>query len=96
MELKIFYGIRKTTKAATIAEALEAIEGGRNVLNVVVLSPNASDSGNQESHTEEVLTESIVEIYKPAGKLEIEDLKSDDKVEVPLPTRIKRRRQELP
>ena len=34
------------TKAATIAEAHEAIEGSRNVVNVVVLPRNARDSVN--------------------------------------------------
>ena len=51
-EPKVFYGIRKMTKVATIAEAQEAIEGARNVVNVVLLPPNAGDSGNQESDTE--------------------------------------------
>ena len=79
MEPKVFYGIRKTTRVATIAEAHEAIEGARNVVNVVVLPPNAGDSDNQESDTEEVLAESMEEIYEPAGELEIEEnLVSDD------------------
>ena len=55
MEPKVFYGIRKTTRLATISEAHEAIEGARNVVNVVLLPPNAGDFGNQESDTEEVL-----------------------------------------
>ena len=97
MEPKVFFGIRKTTRVATIAEAHEAIEGARNVVNVVLLPPNAGDSGNQESDTEEVLAESMKEIYKPAGELEIEEnLASDDDVEPLLPPRSKRRRQELP
>ena len=90
-ESKVFYGKRKTTGVATIAEAYEVIKGSRNV---VVLPPNARDSGNQYSNIKEVSAESIEEIYEPAGELEIEeDLKSDDKVELPFPTRTKRRRQ---
>ena len=86
MEPKIFYGIRKMTRVATIAETREAIEGARNVVNVVLLSPNAGDSGNQESGTEEVLAESIEEICKPARELEIEENhESDDEVELLLP-----------
>ena len=91
-ESKVFYGVSKTTRVATIAEAHKAIKGSRNVVNVVVLPPNAGDSGNQDSDTEEVSAKSIDEIYKPGGKLEIEeDLESDDQAELPLPTRIKRR-----
>ena len=58
--------------------------------------PNAGDSGNQESDTEEVLAESMEEIYKPAGELEIEEnLESDDEVKPLLPI-CSKRRQELP
>ena len=97
MESKVFYGIRKTTRVATIAEAHEAIEDARNVVNVVVLPPNAGDSDNQESDTEEVLAESMEEIYELAGELEIEEnLVSDDDVESLFPLRTKRIRQELP
>ena len=43
------------------------------------------------------LAESMEETYKPARELEIEEnLASDDEVELLLPTRSKRRRQELP
>ena len=97
MEPKVFYGIRKTTRVATISEAHEAIEGARNVVNVILLPPNAGDFGNQESDTEEVLAESIKKIYEPAGELEIEEnLANDDEVEPLLPICSKRRRQELP
>ena len=97
MELKVFHGIRKTTRVATIAEVHEAIEGARNVVNVIVLPANAGNKGNQERDTEEVSTESLEEIYEPAGELEIEkDLESDYKVELLLPTHTKRRQQELP
>ena len=52
-EFKVFYGVRKTTRAATIAEAHEAIKYSRNVVvNVVPLPPNVGDPGNQESDTE--------------------------------------------
>ena len=97
MKPKVFYGIRKTTRIATIAEAHGAIKGARNVVNVILLPPNAGDFGNQGSDTEEVLAESMEEIYEPAGELEIEEnLESDDKVEPLLPICSKQRRQELP
>ena len=73
-ESKVFYGVRKTTRVASIAEGHQAIKGSRNVVNVVVLPPNAGDSGNQDSVTEEVLGESIEEIYEAAGELEIEEV----------------------
>ena len=90
MEPKFFYGIRKTTKVATIAEAHEAFQGARNVVHIVLLPLNADDSGNQKSDTKEVLAESIKEIYEPAGELEIEEnLESHNKVEPLLPPRSK-------
>ena len=89
---KVFYGVRKTIRVATIAEAHETIKGSRNV---VALPPNAGDPGNQDSDTEEVSAENIEEMYRPGGELEIEeDLESDDKAELPLPTSTKRRRQD--
>ena len=92
MEPKVFYGVRKITRVATIAETHEAINGARNVVNIVVLPPNAGDSFYQESGSEEVSTESMEEIFKPVGELEIEeDLETDNEVELSLPTRIKRR-----
>ena len=39
MELKVFYGIRKTTRVAIIADVHEAIEVARNIVNVIVLPP---------------------------------------------------------
>ena len=88
---------KKTTRVATIAEAHEAIKCARNVVNVVALPPNAGDSFYQESGSEEVSTESMEEIFKPVGELEIEeDLETDNEVELTLPTLTKRRRQELP
>ena len=92
MEHKGFYGVRKTTRVPTIAKAHETIKDERNVVNIVVLPPNAGDSCNQESGSEEVSTESMEEIFKPVGELEIEeDLEADNEVELILPTRIKRR-----
>ena len=89
-EFKVFYGVRKTTRVATIAEAHEAIKGSRNV---VVLPPNAGDPGNQDSDTEAVSAESIEEIYEPAGELAIEDFESDDEAELSL---AERRSQQIP
>ena len=72
-EFKIFYSVGKTTRVATIAEALEAIKGSRNIVNVVVLPPNAGDSSDQDSDTKQVSAKSIEEIYEPARELEIEE-----------------------
>ena len=36
MEPKVFYGERKTKSVAAIAEVHKAIEGAKNVINVVV------------------------------------------------------------
>ena len=72
-ESKVFYGVRKTTRVVTTAETHEAIKGSRNVVNVVVLPPNAGDSGYQDSDAEEVSAEGIEEIYEPARELEIEE-----------------------
>ena len=75
-----------------MAEGHKAIEGTRNVVNIIVLPLNASDSGNQESDTEEVSAKSIEEIYEPPRELKIEEnLESDNGVELPLPTHTKRR-----
>ena len=57
MEPKVFYGVKKTTRVANMAEAHEAIKGSRNVVSDVVLPPNAGDSGNRESDTKEALAE---------------------------------------
>ena len=73
MELKVFYEIRTIKRVATIAEAHEAIEGARNVVNAVLLPSNAGDFGNQESDTEEVSAKSMEEIYELAGGLKIEE-----------------------
>ena len=91
-EFKVFYGVRKTTRVAAIAEAHEAIKGLRNVVNVVVLPPNAGDPGNQDSDTAEVSAESIEEIYEPSVEFEIEeDLESDDETQLPLPNKYQKK-----
>ena len=64
------------------------------MVNAVALPPIAGDPGNHDSDTEQVSAESIEEIYKPAGGLEIEDLESDDEAELPMSTSTKRRRQD--
>ena len=80
MELQFFYAVRKTTRLATIAEAHEAIEGSRNVVNNVLLPPNADDFGYQKNNTNLVTTESLEIIYKPAEELEIEELLETSKL----------------
>ena len=52
----------------------------------VVLPPEAGDSGSQESDVEDV-ADSMEEIFKPAGELEVEeDFESDEESEIALPS----------
>lgn len=65
-------GERKVTREATLAEVYKTVENARNVLNVVVLPPEAGDSGIQESDVEDV-AEGREEMVEPSGKLEVEE-----------------------
>ena len=65
----------------------------KNVANVVVLLPEAGDSGRQESDVEDV-ADSMEKIFEPAGKLEVEeDFESNEKSEMALPST---RKKEFP
>ena len=55
-----------------MAEVNETIENAKNVVNVVVLPPEAGDSGSQESNVEDV-ADSMEEIFEPARELEVEE-----------------------
>ena len=49
MDTRTFYGARKVTHVSTLAEVNETIENAKHVVNVVVLAPEAGDSGSQET-----------------------------------------------
>ena len=72
MDTTAFYGARKVTHLSTLVEVNKTIEIAKNVVNVVVLSPEAGDSGSQESDVEDV-ADSMEEIFQPAGELEVEE-----------------------
>ena len=76
-----------------LAEVNETIENTKNVVNVVVLPPEAGDSGNHESDVEDV-ADSMEEIFEPAGELEVkEDFENDEESEVTL---LSTRKKEFP
>ena len=83
---RAFYGARKVTHVSTLAEVNETLENAKNVVNVVVLPPEAGDFGSQESNVEDV-AESLEEIFEPAGELKVEeDFESNEKSETTLPS----------
>ena len=56
----------------------------KHVVNVVVLPPEAGDSGSQESDVEDV-DDSMEKNFEPAGELELEeDFESDKELEMAL------------
>ena len=57
MDARSFYGTRRATKATTIAEAYDAIQNNKNVLNVVVLPPISSDLGSKENDCQNVISD---------------------------------------
>ena len=65
---RAFYGVRKAIHVSTLAEVNETIENAKNVVNIVVLPPEAGDSGSQESNVEDV-ADSLEEIFDIAGNL---------------------------
>ena len=79
MNVRCFYENIKTT----VAEKQNYIEeqiNSRNVVNVVVLPPEAGDRGDQESDKEEVPEDKEKE-YEPAGQLEIKENDADEEKE---------------
>ena len=86
MDTRAFYGARKATHVSTLAEVNETIENAKNVVNVVVLPPEAGDSGSQESNVEDV-SNGMEKIFEPAGELEVEeDFESNEESEAALPS----------
>ena len=77
---------KKVAHVLTLAEVNETIENAKNVVNVVVLPPEAGDSGSQKSNVEDI-SDSTEKIFEPAGKLEVvEDFESDEELETALPS----------
>ena len=69
MDTRAFYGARKVNHVSTRWQKLTKLwKNANNVVNVVVLPPEAGDSGNQESDAEDV-ADSTEKIFEPAGKL---------------------------
>ena len=54
------------------SEVNETIKKAKHVVNVVVLPPEAGDSGSQESDVKDV-ADSMEEIFEPAGELKVEE-----------------------
>ena len=70
MDTRAFYVSRKVLLASTLAEVNKIMENAKNIVNIVVLPPEAGYSGCQESVVEDV-DDSMVEIFEPAGELEV-------------------------
>ena len=88
---RAFYGARKVTNVSTLAKVNETIEHAKNVVNVVVLPPEAEDFRSQESNVENVAN-SLEEIFEPAGKLKVEEeFENNEKSETALPSTRKKR-----
>ena len=68
MDTTAFCGARKVTYLPTLVEVNETIEIAKNVVNVVVLSPEAGDFDSQESDVKNV-ADRMEKIFQPAGEL---------------------------
>ena len=68
MDTRAFYGARKITYVSMLAEVNETIDNAKNVVNVVVLPPEAGDSGNQESDVKNV-ADSMEESLSQLGNM---------------------------
>ena len=67
MDTRAFYSARKITDVSTLAEVNKTMEIAKNVVNVVVLPPEAGDSGSQETDVGDV-ADILEEIFVPAGE----------------------------
>ena len=56
MDTRTFYGARKVNHVSTLAEVNETIKNAKNVVNVVVLPPEAGDYGSREAVLKMLLT----------------------------------------
>ena len=55
-----------------MAEVNETVENAKNVVDVVVLPPEAGDSDSQERNVEDV-ADSLEKIFEPAWEIEVEE-----------------------
>ena len=86
MDARAFHGARKVNHVSTLTEVNETMKNETHVVNVVVLPPEARDSGSQKSDAEDV-ADSMEEIFEQAGEIEVEkDFKSDKESETALPS----------
>ena len=78
MDTTTFCGAKKVTYLPTLVEVNETIEIAKNVVNVVVLLPEAGDFDSRESDVKNV-ADRMKEIFQPAGELEVkEDFESGE------------------
>ena len=78
MDTRAFYSARKATHVSTLADVNKTIENSKSVVNVVILPPEAGDSGSQESDVEDV-ADSMEKNFEASGELEVkEDFESDE------------------
>ena len=93
MNTRAFLRCKKVTHVSTLAEVNETIEKAKNLVNIVVLPPEAGDFGSQESDVEDV-ADGMEEIFEPVGELEVEeDFESDEESKTILPST---RKKEFP
>ena len=91
MDTRAFCGARKATRVSPLAEVNETIQKAKSVVNVVALPPEAGDFGSQESNVEDA-TDSLEEIFDPAGELEVEDdFEVNEESETALPSTTNKR-----
>ena len=96
MDARSFYGSKRATKLITIAEAPDAIENNKNVVNIVAFPPIDGDSRSEESDCEDVISDTG-EMFEPAGEIEVEEqINSDDELDVPLLPLKKKSRNDEP
>ena len=86
MDTRAFYDASRVTHVSMLAEVNETIKNSKNIVNAVVLPPEAEDSGSEESNVKDV-ADSMEEIFEPAGELEVEkDFASNEESETALPS----------
>ena len=96
MDARSFYETRKATKVNTIAEAYNAIENNKNIVNIVVLPPIDGESGSKKSDCEDVIS-NTEEMFVLVGKIKIEKkIDSGNELEVPLSLPKKKSKKYVP
>ena len=75
-----FSRCKKGNQCANVGRSQRNYGKCKNVVDVVVLLPEAGDSGSRESDVEDV-ADSMEEIFEPAGELKVEeDFESDEEL----------------